>query len=234
MKTSATTGATNPESKASARPEPERWSSMAKITHPKTSGVFPRKRLFRVLDECREAPVVWVSAPAGSGKTTLIASYLTERNINSIWYRVDEGDGDIATFFYYMGLAAKKTSPRSKKPLPLLTSEYLLGIKTFTLRYFENLCSRLNPPSVIVFDNYQQVQAQSQFHEVVSAGLDIIPEGINVILISREEPPPQFARLRVNRKISLLQGEDILFNLDDSKVRTMASILDLCYLMLAY
>ena len=69
---------------------------IAKITPPKTSGVFPRKRLFRLLDECRKSPVVWVSAPAGSGKTTLVASYLSDRKLQSIWYRVDEGDGDIA------------------------------------------------------------------------------------------------------------------------------------------
>lgn len=216
MATSKTNKAANPVSRASDRAESERSFSMAKITHPRTSGAFPRKRLFRLLDECRESPVVWVSAPAGSGKTTLVASYLSDRNLNSIWYRIDEGDGDIATFFYYMGLAAKKGTPRKLNPLPLLTPEYLLGIRTFTLRYFENLYTHLNPPSVIVFDNYQLVQAQSEFHEIISAGLDILPQGINVILISREEPPPQFARLRASGKISLLQGEDILFNLEES------------------
>jgi ATP/maltotriose-dependent transcriptional regulator MalT len=217
MTSSTTILVTNPVSKASARPEPERSSSIAKITHPKTTGVFPRKRLFRILDECRESPVVWVSAPAGSGKTTLVASYLSERKLQSIWYRVDEGDGDIATFFYYMGLAAKKATPRTMKHLPLFTPEYLLGIKTFTLRYFENLYRRLTPPSVIVFDNYQHVQAQSQFHEVICNGLDLLPETINAIIISREGPPPQFARLRVSGKIHLLQGEDIRFNLDETK-----------------
>src|SRR5512136_3108018 len=106
--------------------------SIAKITPPKSIGIFPRKRLFKLLDEYRNSSVIWLSAPAGSGKTTLVASYLSEKKLESIWYRVDEGDGDIATFFYYMGLAAKKAVPRIRKPLPLLTSEYLLGIKTFT------------------------------------------------------------------------------------------------------
>ena len=217
MASTTTTSVTEPARRVSPKVEPERWSSMAKITHPKTSGGFPRNRLFRVLDECRASPVIWVSAPAGSGKTTLVASYLSERNLNSIWYRVDEGDGDIATFFYYMGLAAKKATPHTRRPLPLLTPEYLLGIKTFTLRYFENLYSRLKPPSAIVFDNYHHVKPRSEFHEVICNGLDILPDGINVIIISREEPPPQFARLRVSRKINLLQGEDILFNLAESK-----------------
>jgi LuxR family transcriptional regulator, maltose regulon positive regulatory protein len=217
MATSKTTEATNPESKASARPEPAKWSSMAKITHPRTSGVFPRERLFRVLDECRETPVIWVSAPAGSGKTTLVSSYLSDRKLNSIWYRVDEGDGDIATFFYYMGLAAKKGAASTLKPLPLLTNEYLNGTPTFTLRYFETLYSLLIPPFVIVFDNYQHVDAKSQFHEMIVNGLVILPEGINAIIISREAPPPQFARQRVSGNIRLLQWEDILFDQEESR-----------------
>ena len=148
-----TSRVSNSESQASAGAMSGRYSSIAKITHPKTSGVFPRDRLFLALDECRESPVIWVSAPAGSGKTTLVASYLAERKLNSIWYRVDEGDGDIATFFYYMGLAAKKGAPHSRNQLPLLTSEYLLDVKTFTIRYFENLYNRIKTPSVIFFDN---------------------------------------------------------------------------------
>jgi len=158
MSSKARTSPANLSSWVSTGAKPERWSSIAKITHPKTTGAFPRERLFRLVDELRESPVIWVAAPAGSGKTTLVASYLTERKLNSIWYRVDEGDGDIATFFYYMGLAAKKAVPRTRNPLPLLTPEYLLGVKAFTLRYFENLYNRLTPPSLIVFDNHQHCQ----------------------------------------------------------------------------
>lgn len=202
---------------ASAKTVSEKLSSLVKITHPKTSGIYPRKRLFRLIDKYRESPVVWISAPAGSGKTTLASSYLSERGLNSIWYRVDEGDRDIATFFYYMGLAAKKAASHTKKSLPLLTPEYLQGIPAFTLRYFEELFGCLKPPFVIVLDNYQHIQNHPLINEVVSSGLDIIPEGINVILISREEPPPQFSRLRAGDKISFLGKDEIVFTLDESR-----------------
>ena len=101
---------------------------MGKVIRPVLTEVFPRKRLFSLLDQMREHPVIWVSGPAGSGKTTLINSYLETRKIPCLWYEVDEGDSDLATFFYYLGQAAKRAAPRKKSSLPLLTPEYIHDI----------------------------------------------------------------------------------------------------------
>jgi len=133
-------------------------------------------------------PITWIAGPAGSGKTTLVASYLDVHDSPSLWYQLDTGDSDIATFFYYMGLAAKKAAPRFNKPLPLLTSEYLMGISTFSQRYFEKLYSRLTPPYTIVFDDYQEVDAASPLHEVIRDGLSLAPEGITIFVLSRGDP----------------------------------------------
>lgn len=115
----------------------------AKITRPTPSEAVQRERLFTLLDDSRAESILWVSAPGGAGKSTLVASYLDARELACIWYQCDEGDADLATFFYYMGLAAKKAAPRYKKQLPLLTPEYLAGVPAFTRRYFELLCSRV-------------------------------------------------------------------------------------------
>jgi ATP/maltotriose-dependent transcriptional regulator MalT len=76
---------------------------MSKITRPILTEVLPRKRLFSLLDRMRRRPIIWVSGPAGCGKTTVISSYIQTRKIPCLWYQVDEGDADPATFFYYMG-----------------------------------------------------------------------------------------------------------------------------------
>jgi len=120
--------------------------TLAKLTRPSPDGIFPRKRLFRLLDQARTRPVIFITSPPGSGKTSLAASYLKDRKLPCLWYQLDEADADPATFFYYMGLAARKAAPRYRNPLPLFTPEYALGVPTFTRRYFENLCSRLTPP----------------------------------------------------------------------------------------
>ncbi|MBI3354424.1 MAG: hypothetical protein HY034_06015, partial [Nitrospirae bacterium] len=117
-------------------------SSLAKLTKPKSANVLIRKRLFKLLDEARNRSVIWITAPPGAGKTTLISTYLEQKKLPCLWYQIDEGDGDIASFFHYMGIAAKKANPRKKKPLPNLTPEYLSGLPTFTRNYFRELYSR--------------------------------------------------------------------------------------------
>lgn len=208
-------------------------ASIAKITCPKVSGIFLRKRLFRLLDTCHKCPATWVSGPAGSGKTTLVASYLGSRVLPCLWYQLDEGDSDIAAFFYYMGLAAKEASPETRRPLPLLTPEYLSAIPLFTRRYFEDLYSRLlgrqrsrrggkgkgkkGIEFIVVFDNYQDVPVRSAFHEMIVHGLEVIPEGLRVLVLSRNEPPPPLARLCANNRISFLGWNDIRLTLEESR-----------------
>ncbi len=200
-------------------------TTSAKITRPTLSGAVQRKRLFSLLDGRVGIPITWVSAPAGSGKSTLVASYLDARELPCIWYQCDEGDSDLATFFYYMGLAAMNATPLHRKRLPLLTPEYLAGIPTFTRRYFENLFARIpNCEShftshgfMLVLDNYQDVPVDSPFHDMMANGLDVIPEAVHIVVISRYAPPPALARLHANDKIDQLRYTDIRFTFDESR-----------------
>jgi len=198
------------------KPMKQKHPSLAKITRPSLTGIYPVERLFRLLDQGRKRQVIWITGPPGSGKTTLVSSYLDARKLKNIWYQCDEGDEDIATFFYYMRLAAKRAAPRRRKPLPLFTPEYLKGISTFTRRYFENLYSRLKPPFAVVLDSYQEVQANSMFHEVMRVALSEIPEGGSVILISRTNPLPSMASLRVSPGMEVLGWDELQLTVEES------------------
>ncbi len=59
--------------------------ALAKLTRPRLYGAVARARLFQLLDQRREHPVVWIAGPPGAGKTTLVASYISEREIAGIW-----------------------------------------------------------------------------------------------------------------------------------------------------
>ncbi len=161
--------------------------------------------------------MIFITGPPGSGKTSLVTSYLKHRELPCLWYQVDERDSDAASFFYYMGVAARKAAPRYKKPLPLFTPEYGLGVPTFTRRYFETLCSRLKPPYVLVFDNYQEIQLESTLHEIIRIGLSAFPAKISCVIISRSEPPAAFAATEAGNKLHAVGWDDLKLTPEESK-----------------
>jgi len=187
-----------------------------KISRPKLSKAFQRKRLFRLLDENRKHPIIWVSGPAGAGKTTLITSYLESQDLGCLWYQIDARDADPATFFYYMSLAVKQACPRKRNRLPLLTPEYMPGLDTFALRYFEALYQCLHAPMVLVIDNYQLIPPESLLHALIRNGLSVIPDGLTMVLISRESPPPTFSRLLANQKMTHIGWNQIRLTLAET------------------
>ncbi|BCT91319.1 hypothetical protein LYSHEL_03430 [Lysobacter helvus] len=187
----------------------------AKLTRPKLHQVLPRERLFARLDECRSRPLVWVVGPPGAGKTALVASWLDAHRVGGLWYQVDPGDRDLATFFHYLGRAAP--APRKRDaPLPTFTAEHAADPAGFARLYFRALFERMKPPAAIVLDNYHELPAGAPLHAMLEAIAREVPERLVIVATSRGEPPPECAALRATDRIALLDWDELRLTFDET------------------
>ena len=198
----------------------------AKLTRPSARDVLPRNRLLKRMDAVEDTRCLWVAAPGGYGKTALASSWIEARGRPHLWYQCDAGDADIATFFHYLGEAARSAAPRRKQVLGPLTPEYALGVEVFARRFFERLFSSLRPGAVMVLDDYHEVAADAVLHSVMSQLIAAVPVGSRLIVLSRHEPPASLARWQAGRSFALLTAEDL--SLTTSEARALARALPDC------
>ena len=105
--------------------------------------------------------------------------------------------------------------------MPLFSPEYFADRAAFAARYFRELFARLPYPGVLVFDNFQELDTtgndpESALYEALLLGLMQAPIGTTMIFLSREAPPPAFARLRATEQMALLDWEALKLTAEES------------------
>ncbi len=188
---------------------------VAKISKPRLFRVVPRERLFARLDELGAMPATWVCGSPGAGKTTLVASYIEARQRTTLWFHVDEGDRDPASFYLYLSRAAEPYR-RKRDSLPLLAPEYLADLSGFNRRFCRELFERMPADTIMVFDNLQCLPPESPVCALLAGMVTEIPGGVCMLLVSRAEPPEAFAPLRANERLALLDDAELRLSEDEA------------------
>jgi len=189
---------------------------LAKLTRPKLYEALARPRLFALLDEAATRPIVWLCAAPGAGKTTLVASYLEARHRRHLWYQYDTGDADTATFLHYLRIAAQQLAGKTAAALPQFTAEPQQDLVRFVRSFFRDLFSALPLPCALVLDNFHEADTTPTQRAAFAQGLEEVPEQITVIVISRADPPPEFARLVAGGRIARIDEAELRCTEDEA------------------
>jgi ATP/maltotriose-dependent transcriptional regulator MalT len=195
---------------------------LTKITRPCLQLTYQRTELYRLLDELSATPLIVVNGLPGSGKTTLIASYIENRNIQCLWYQVDRDDKDLATFFHYLGLAALKLNACGKIALPQVATERAFSVKFQAKEYFQKLYKRLESPFMLVLDNYHELPTDAALHDVIAEACAALPPGGRIVLINNNDGRVNLPNLHIPRAVATLSREDL--QLSPREVKEIAAL----------
>ena len=124
--------------------------------------------------------------PARRGKTTLAASYLEARKLPSIWYQVDSGDADPATFLLHGLCGCPNWGMLSETRFPLLPSESPSDIAAFTRLYFSKVVRTITPADC-ARDRQLSGRLQGLRSETLMRGaFSEVPDDLPVLVLSEQ------------------------------------------------
>jgi LuxR family transcriptional regulator, maltose regulon positive regulatory protein len=197
-----------------AAEQPEREVLLATKLHvpARQAGLVLRPRLSGRLREGLAQGLVLVSAPAGYGKTVLLADWARNGQRAAAWLSLDAADNDPARFWRHvvaaldqggLGIGAR-TGPLLGPPAPSSLEPFLAAL-------VNELTDRPGgEEAVLVLDDYHVITSPL-VHESVGFLLDHQPAGLCVVLASRSQPPLRLARRRARAQLTELRAADLRF-----------------------
>jgi LuxR family maltose regulon positive regulatory protein len=174
-----------------------------------------RNRLITLLDDYVERELTLVSAPAGYGKTTLLAEWATFTELPIAWVSLDTADNDPNRFFIYIAEALNSVYPGAGgHALELLRSSMPIPLPTVVSTLISDLCE-VSEPFVLILDDFHIITSQV-VHNAVAFMLDHLPPGMHLIISTRTDPPLSLARLRSRQQLAEIRTSHLRFYLDET------------------
>ena len=182
---------------------------------PRRSRIVLRPRLGAQLDEGLERRLTLVSAPAGFGKSTLVAEWVAECGLPIAWLSLDEGDAEPTRFLAYLVEALRTVRPGvGEDVLAMLASPPPQPVEA-TLTPLLNELAAAPADLVLVLDDYHLVDARP-IDDAVAFLVEHLPPRMHVTIATREDPGLPLARWRARAELSEIRAADLRFTPDES------------------
>ncbi len=185
------------------------------LVPPLCSGLVPRPRLIERLDKAlaQNRKLTLVAAPAGFGKTTLLAEWIAGRKC--AWLALDPADDDPIRFWTYLIAALQTVRPNlGETALFMLQTPQSPSVETI-LTDLLNEIAALPGPLILVLDDYHLIETPA-IHQNMAFLLDHLPPQLHVIMLTRADPPLPLARLRVRGQLAEFRAADLRFTSDEA------------------
>jgi LuxR family maltose regulon positive regulatory protein len=196
---------------------------------PPRAHMLARERLLSALPRALGVRLVLLSAPAGFGKTTLLAAWcrarLAQGDTAAAWLALDEGDNNPERFLTYLVAALRQAvgdTALGGLALPELCARGGEAILTQVV----NCLAALDRGVVLVLDDYHLIGAPA-VHAAVAFLIEHLPPRACLAIGSRADPPLPIARLRARDQLAELRAADLRFTPDEVQAFLAAGHLDL-------
>jgi LuxR family maltose regulon positive regulatory protein len=181
-------------------------------------GVLPRPRLSGRVGVAAESKLTLIAAPAGFGKTTLLAEWLAGAPAgrqSTAWLSLDETDNEPGVFWTYVIRALQTVAPGvGASALASLEGPQPSPID-LVLATLVNELSALPDDIVLVLDDYHLVDAP-EVQEGMTFLLEHLPAQVHLVIATRADPALPLARLRARGELSEVRAADLRFTLDEA------------------
>ncbi|HEU5037508.1 MAG TPA: LuxR C-terminal-related transcriptional regulator [Nocardioides sp.] len=173
-----------------------------------------RPRLAGLLEQAGDAPVTLVSAPAGFGKTTLLATWAATLQRPVAWVSLDERDRQAASFWSYVLLALDRAVPGSAAAALTLLRSGQAPVES-ALAGVVNELSVQDGEVTLVLDDHHLADGPE-----VAAGLtflvDHLPPQLHLVISTRADPALPLSRLRARGELVEVRAADLRFDADEA------------------
>jgi LuxR family transcriptional regulator, maltose regulon positive regulatory protein len=159
-------------------------------------------------------PVVVVAAPAGYGKSTLMARWharLLERRVSCAWLSLDEDDHDAARFLRHLIAALQKASPHVGKDVAEdLIADFASGSKS-VLEAVAGDLAQVQHRTVLFLDDLQLVKGP-EVRGILDWLINYAPRCLQYVIGTRQDPGLRLSGLRVRSQLLELGAEQLQFD----------------------
>jgi LuxR family maltose regulon positive regulatory protein len=189
-----------------------------KLHMPRPSAqLVQRSFLYERLEQGMACALTLISAPAGFGKTTLLADYLTRSATPAAWLSLEAEDNDLVRFLSYVIAALQTLDEGIGRPsLALLQSSTPATAEPLLTLLINDLASEKLPGFALVLDDYHVIEDPAIHHALIFL-LEHLPAQMHLVIAARADPPLPLARLRGRGQLCEVRAADLRFATEEAE-----------------